>query len=65
MIVRINCDCVGGQIDMIQLSKRVYNGLCLLFGSVVWFQMKMPFDPNKLYASEIMAILLQNSDGKY
>lgn len=35
MIVRINCDCVGGQIDMIQLSKRVYNGLCLLFGSVV------------------------------
>ena len=26
--------------------------------------MKLPFDANKLYASEIMAILLQNSDGK-
>ncbi len=27
------------------------------------FQAKMPFDANKLYSSEITAILLQNSDG--
>lgn len=27
-------------------------------------QAKMPFDANKLYGSEILAILLQNSDGK-
>ena len=25
----------------------------------------MPFDANKLYATEILAILLQNSDGNY
>ena len=25
----------------------------------------MPFDVNKLYATEILAILLQNSDGEY
>ena len=29
------------------------------------FQAKMPFDVNKLYATEILAILLQNSDGEY
>lgn len=26
-------------------------------------QVKMPFDANKLYCSEILAILLQNNDG--
>ncbi|XP_076469912.1 beta-catenin-like protein 1 [Babylonia areolata] len=35
-------------------------------GLLVWLlkrvKMKLPFDANKLYASEIMAILLQNSD---
>lgn len=30
----------------------------------LYLQAKMPFDANKLYASEILAILLQNSDGK-
>lgn len=27
-------------------------------------QAKMPFDANKLYCSEVLAILLQNKDGK-
>lgn len=27
-------------------------------------QAKMPFDANKLYCSEILAIILQNNDGK-
>lgn len=28
-------------------------------------QAKMPFDANKLYCSEILAILLQNNDSKF
>lgn len=27
-------------------------------------QAKMPFDANKLYCSEVLAILLQNNDGE-
>lgn len=34
------------------------NGLFLIT------QAKMPFDANKLYCSEILAILLQNNDGE-
>lgn len=29
------------------------------------FQAKIPFDANKLYCSEILAILLQNNDSKF
>lgn len=31
----------------------------------IFLQAKMPFDANKLYCSEILAILLQNNDSKF
>lgn len=34
--------------------------LCCIFPKA-----KMPFDANKLYCSEILAILLQNNDSKF
>lgn len=52
------------------LSTYTHVSWCLLcyFWSdwnIVCFQAKAPFDINKLYSTEILAILLQNSDGKW
>jgi len=32
--------------------------------NTVAFQVKMPFDDNKLYCSELLSILLQNHEGE-
>lgn len=52
--------------DLINVFLKSVKRCCALMGLLFLLhqQAKMPFDANKLYCSEVLAILLQNNDGE-